>query len=68
MYRKDDKVNIPYGDNKTGYIVRKQGFYGYQVKYLNTYTTQDFKTSKLSQHTGYVTNFVKTSVLDALNS
>ena len=47
-----------------GKILRKQGGRGYIVEYLRTWTTQDFTTLKLTEHTAPTTGYFKTETIN----
>ena len=47
------------GREYKGMIKRKQGAHGYMVEYMDTTTSQDFATGKLTEHQVCRTNYFK---------
>ena len=67
MFTKGQKVTITFGQGlseETGVITRKVGNTGYKVKYWVKTTTQDFVTSKLSEHDVIRERYFKTENLE----
>ena len=64
-YSKGDIVKVDLARRTvTGKIIRKQGGRGYIVEYLRTWTTQDFTTLKLTEHTEPTTSYFKTETIN----
>ena len=60
-YSKGQIVNVEIlGELVKGEIVRKQGGNGYMVNYLDTTTSQDFTSGKLTTHTIIRKRYFKT--------